>query len=770
MSRTIRLLLLLPSAALLFAGCAAHKPPVTALYAGLKEKPETLDATALAGRRIVIDPGHGGAIGGAVGVDSLREADANLGVALYLWGLCKDAGAQVELTRSSDRDYLPPGSKSSGDDLKARIEKANEIDTDVFISIHHNSNLALRRDMNRIEVYYRSDDPGASLELASDVETHLSRNLGIERSEVRPGNYYVLRLSKARAAVLGEASYLSQPDVENRLKLSEKQKLEAQAYYLGLIAYFSRGVPALERLSPAADTLTSPAVISFRVLPSRGMPIDPASVGVSIGQVEAASVYDPVTRVMRLAMDPRLPNGTYAVWATARSVGGATARTRPYALFLDRPARHILPLEPERGADSTVSLSVRVLDELGSPVADGTPVTAHVLKKGATFSGRTIRGVFTVEAPLGFARYPFAFKTRGTADTMRFAVAAAGPSLGVLVTDTRTGSPVPGAIIVRSGGAIVTGDDEGRALVPLTGRPDTLIVRATGYAPAIVDGIAAGGASTVRRVALEPFFGGALIGKRIVLDPGGGGSDPDGVGANRLRGSSVSLEVAKQLRGMLEAAGARIDLTRDGDETISVQERVYLVNRSGAELAIGIHHGPVPGDPSSARTIFRYPGSAPGMLVSRSIGDALQSVPPAGAFALRETADAFVTHTSCPAVELYCGSVETPELEALMASPQWTRLEAERLCAGIAASFGAAEPPPGTARVKALAGGAPAAGAEIDLDGVFVQTADEQGAALFSCVAAGRHLVTVRTRDGRAARFMTDLAGSRAGEVILELR
>lgn len=770
MNRTIRLLLLLPPAVLLIAGCAAHKPPVTGLYAGLKEKPETLDASALAGRCIVIDPGHGGAIGGAIGVDSLREADANLGVALYLWGLCKDAGAQVELTRSSDRDYLPPGSKNSGDDLKARIEKANEIDTDVFISIHHNSNLELKRDMNKIEVYYRSDDPGASLELASDVETHLSRNLGIERSEVRPGNYYVLRLSKARAAVLGEASYLSQPDVENRLKLSEKQKLEAEAYYFGLIAYFSRGVPALERLSPATDTLTNPTVISFRVLPSRGVPIDPASVGMTIGAIEAAPAYDPASRTMRLAMDARLPNGTYAVQATARSVGGGTARSRPYTLLLDRPARHILALEPESRPDSTVSLSVKVLDELGSPVADGTPVTALVLKRGTTFSGRTIHGVFTVEAPLELARYPFAFRTREAADTMRFTVAAAGPAAALLITDARTGAPVPGAVILRSGGAIVVGDGEGRVLVSLSGGPDTLIVRATGYIPQIVDSIAGPATSTVRRVALDPMFGGALMGKRIVLDPGGGGSDPDGVGANRLRGASVSLEVAKELRGMLAAAGARVDLTREGDETLSAQERVYIVNRSGADLAIAIHHGPVPGDRAAGRTIFRYAGSGSGRLVSLALADHLHRVPPAAdTVALKESADAFVTHTSCPAVEIYCGSVEKPELETLMASPQWIRFEAERFCGGIAEWFHNPQGA-GSGSIKVLAGGAPAARAEIDLDGVFVQTTDEAGRAFFQCWSLGRHFVTVRTRDGRTAQFMSNLyANLQAGETIIEL-
>ncbi len=46
-----------------------------------------LDTAALRNKVIVIDPGHGGPYGGAVGTLGLKESEVNLGVALYLWGL-----------------------------------------------------------------------------------------------------------------------------------------------------------------------------------------------------------------------------------------------------------------------------------------------------------------------------------------------------------------------------------------------------------------------------------------------------------------------------------------------------------------------------------------------------------------------------------------------------------------------------------------------------------------------------------------------------------
>ena len=189
--REIPLICLL-TALLLAAACAPKRPAYDPLYARLSEAPGQMDTSVLEGRRIVIDPGHGGCFDGVVGADSLREADANLGVALYLWGLLKEAGAEVELTRTTDRDFAGGDASKLKSDLEARTSLANSFEPEVFVSIHHNSNQELDRERNRIEVYYRSDDTGPSMELAGDIHTHLARNLGIEQTEIRPGSYLSL--------------------------------------------------------------------------------------------------------------------------------------------------------------------------------------------------------------------------------------------------------------------------------------------------------------------------------------------------------------------------------------------------------------------------------------------------------------------------------------------------------------------------------------------------------------------------------------------------
>ena len=64
-------------------------------------RPPAIDAgDPLRGRLIAVDPGH--PPGGAMGPTGLREADANLAVALELRRLLEGAGAQVLMTRVTD--------------------------------------------------------------------------------------------------------------------------------------------------------------------------------------------------------------------------------------------------------------------------------------------------------------------------------------------------------------------------------------------------------------------------------------------------------------------------------------------------------------------------------------------------------------------------------------------------------------------------------------------------------------------------------------------
>lgn len=78
--------------------------------------------------------------------------------------------------------------------------------------------------------------------------------------------------------------------------------------------------------------------------------------------------------------------------------------------------------------------------------------------------------------------------------------------------------------------------------------------------------------------------------KRIVLDPGHGGSDPGCLGVNGLKEKDVALDIALRLKKILETEGHfEVLLTRDRDITLPLEKRTALANKYRADLFISIH-------------------------------------------------------------------------------------------------------------------------------------------------------------------------------------
>ncbi|HEV2126390.1 MAG TPA: N-acetylmuramoyl-L-alanine amidase, partial [Chloroflexota bacterium] len=101
--------------------------------------PFPIASGGLAGKHVVVDPGHGGRDPGAV-YHGLHEADVNLAVALELRSLLEQAGATVTMTRSTAGGGGGVGNSTSTDrDLQARVDIANRAAADLFLSIHGNA-------------------------------------------------------------------------------------------------------------------------------------------------------------------------------------------------------------------------------------------------------------------------------------------------------------------------------------------------------------------------------------------------------------------------------------------------------------------------------------------------------------------------------------------------------------------------------------------------------------------------------------------------------
>lgn len=779
MRRNLLFPLLLP--ALLAGACAPPpEPRIDNLYRGLSENVPRLDPSLLAGRRIVIDPGHGGHFAGTRGQQGLEEASVNLGVSLYLWGLLREAGADAYLTRSAQKDFLAGPDSAASDDLKVRVAKIDSIQPDIVVSIHHNAQPERDPSRNAVETYYRIGDP-ASRDLASAVHRHLARNLGIAEGEVRPGNYYMLR-EVSVPAILGEGSYLTHPEVEENLRLSEKQRLEAEAYFLGILDYFSRGTPVVGELDPAPDdsVLTGVPIVSFAVSDIGGAGIDPSGVAMSVNGMEVDAVLDTGDRRIVYRFPWNAPNGVYDVTLAVRNILGNSSRLHERTLLVTLPAKRAVfesypdTVPPEGGR---IHVRVRLLDRRGLSVADGSRLTIASWHRAPGGSRKGAHdGAWVAMTPGGGASAPEAIVTDGVAefsidappgcagirvsvlpaghlgvdsdragdfDESGFSfVIPAGPHGGaarsLVVLDRRTGASVFAARFSIDS-TTVAADLYGDCFV-LSGAAAAAELRAVapGYRPA------RSSPNDPDTLYLDPWYGGALAGKRFVLNAEGAPPRARDRGPLGLSGSSVNLRVARYLEEYLTAAGASVRQARRTEETPTDGDVVLLTNRFRANLYVEIRYrGGPPEDDPAVRAYF-FPGSVRGLAVATALGTALARTIGAAAAAPASTVTFPLQQTACPAVIVQPPGLGRVEEELRLSESWYQRRQAYGIFGGILAEAGVTETASLRVDLGPEARGAERANWLVTVDEVWCLVTSPEGSAVFDWLPPGPHQVVLR--------------------------
>ncbi|QWU14581.1 N-acetylmuramoyl-L-alanine amidase [Paenibacillus sophorae] len=171
---------------------------------------------------VVLDAGHGAKDSGAVGVTGKYEKNFNLAVVLKAEALLKqEANIEVVLTRSDDT-FL---------ELKDRAAIANNLNADLFISVHANSSPTTAA--SGTETYYKRDESKA---FAAVMHKYLVQATGLSDRGVQYGNFHVIRETKMPAILL-EAGYLSNKKDEALLFTEALQDKVAAAIVSGIKEY-----------------------------------------------------------------------------------------------------------------------------------------------------------------------------------------------------------------------------------------------------------------------------------------------------------------------------------------------------------------------------------------------------------------------------------------------------------------------------------------------------------------------------------------------------
>ncbi len=173
---------------------------------------------------VVIDAGHGGEDGGAVGFGNIYEKDLNLSIALMLSDILKLNGINTVLTRSEDILLYDKNSNYQGQkkvqDLATRRKIAESYENAVFVSIHMNA--FPEEKYSGLQVYYSKNEP-SSKALAENIQGITKELLLPENNrkcKAADKNIYLLDRLEC-PAVLVECGFLS--NKEECARLSEKQ-------------------------------------------------------------------------------------------------------------------------------------------------------------------------------------------------------------------------------------------------------------------------------------------------------------------------------------------------------------------------------------------------------------------------------------------------------------------------------------------------------------------------------------------------------------------
>ncbi len=188
---------------------------------------------------VLIDPGHGGADGGASSDSGILEKDINLQISEKLFAILKTLGIRCEMTRTTDT-MLDGGASSHKKmhDLKNRVTASQKYENCVFVSIHQNK--FPQKKYSGTQVYYSKNDPASEM-LAELIQTSVRENVQPDnqrQTKKATSSIYVLDRI-ACPAVLTECGFLSNDTEAQKLTEQPYQKQLACAITAGIVKFLA---------------------------------------------------------------------------------------------------------------------------------------------------------------------------------------------------------------------------------------------------------------------------------------------------------------------------------------------------------------------------------------------------------------------------------------------------------------------------------------------------------------------------------------------------
>lgn len=190
---------------------------------------------------IIIDAGHGGFDGGAVGLDGTNEKDINLAVSLKVDALLKAIGFETINVRTTDTSVDTEGNsikQKKKSDILNRFKLMKENPDCIYLCIHQNRYSSA--SVHGAQVFYTKGNDEAKL-LAQSVQDSIKDFVQQDNKRlIKPCTKDVYLIYNAKeTAVLIECGFISNENDLANLKDSTYQRKLAFAIACGLTSYLN---------------------------------------------------------------------------------------------------------------------------------------------------------------------------------------------------------------------------------------------------------------------------------------------------------------------------------------------------------------------------------------------------------------------------------------------------------------------------------------------------------------------------------------------------
>lgn len=216
---------------------------------------------------LVIDPGHGGTDPGHLSHNkSLKaEKDLNLAIALKFGKYIEENLINVEVHYTRKTDVYPS--------LDERVEMANKLNADYFISVHCNG--STKSSVSGTESHVHGWSSKEAVRLATEFEDQFKtrakrKSRGVKTSADRGHSVQVLKYTKM-TSVLVECGFVTNTSEANYLNTLYGQEIIASALYRGFRDFIKREHKDINFINTDKELSQSGEVYKIQIMSS----IDP---------------------------------------------------------------------------------------------------------------------------------------------------------------------------------------------------------------------------------------------------------------------------------------------------------------------------------------------------------------------------------------------------------------------------------------------------------------------------------------------------------------